>query len=377
MKKILWAVLIIIIILCIGKYGGSPSERSAEAIKIGALLPITGKLAGYGEDVRNAMILAAEKLSTEGVMFDVVYEDSAADAKTSLSAAQKLINVDKVPLVVGGPGSTAALAVAPAFEEGATLFFPISNTPKLNDAGKYIFKMLYDVDSEMPPMAQYLLKKGMKRVGVLYDSSSDSNVVGAQVFQAEFEKVGGKVVFFEGFDSKTVNDFRAQLTKLKAIAPDALYQVTSEKSAGVIVRQAREIGLSMLMVGWSGLNGSDFFSGAGTYADGVVITDQPFSCADAPSAYCETYQARFADRIPQQYGAIAHDIVTLLGRAVEEMSIKGPDIDSTEKQKLIAYFTNHEYRGVSGTLKFDGDGNIRDKDFVFRIAKDGKFVDMK
>lgn len=323
------------------------------------------------------MVLAQEGLEKEGVHFEIVFEDSAGDPKVALGGARKLIDVDKTALVVGGPGSSPNLAVAPLFEEGKTLFFPISNTAKLNDAGKYIFKLQHDIEFEMKPMTEQLIRRNLKKVGVLFDASSDSNVHGADAFKSAFESEGGTVVFFEGFDSKTVSDFRTVLTRLRGASLDALYLITPGSGGGTIVRQTRELNLSFPIFGWSGFNSADFFAGAGVSAENVVITDQPFSCVEVTSSYCALYDSQHKGRIPEQYGAHAYDLMQFLSRAFVELRIKGPDIDDAERAKLLAHFTNHTFEGVSGRLSFDENGNIRETDFVFRIAKDGKFVDLK
>ncbi|MDO8624270.1 MAG: ABC transporter substrate-binding protein [bacterium] len=378
-KSIIWATLATVILFTLGGwwYLAERTSQTPTTIKIGALLPLTGKLAGYGEDVRNGIMLAQEELREREVTVEIVFEDSAGDPKVALSGTRKLIDIDKTPIVVGGPGSSAALAAAPLFEDGQTLFFPISNASKLNEAGRYIFKLQHDVEFEMPVMVAHLLQNEQKEVGVFYDSSSESNVAGANAFRAEFEKAGGRVVLFDGFDGKSTNDFRTRLTHLKTLSPEALYLVTPGSSGGVIVKQARELGLSTPAFGWSGLNGAEFFAGATVHADGVVITDQPFSCAGMESTYCKRYDRKYTGRTPEQYGAHSYDIMLFLVDAFEKLNIEGPEIDENEKAKLISYFTNRTLEGASGRLRFDTNGNLRDKDFVFRIAEDGKFVDLK
>ncbi|MDO8564663.1 MAG: ABC transporter substrate-binding protein [bacterium] len=377
-KKIgIW--IVVLLLTGAGAYWLATATPEQGDIKIGALLPLTGSLAGYGEDVQNGILLAQDKLSERFVHFDIVYEDSGGDAKTAASGARKLIDIDNVPAVIAGPGSTANLAVAPLFEGSKTLFFPISNTPKLNSAGEYIFKLLHDVDFEIKPTVDFMYAKGIRRAGVLYDSASDSNTAGAKLFQTEFVKAGGEVVFFEGFDSKTINDFRTQLTTLKSVKPDALYFITVGKSAGVAVRQMRELGLTLPLFGWSGLNDGEFFAGAGAHAEGLTIIDQPFSCLGTAEAreYCALYAARFEGRVPQVFGAVAYDLLFLFVDAFETNGIEGPEIEKEEKEKLVAYFTGKAYKGISGDLRFDADGNIRDKNFVFRVVKDGKFVEIQ
>ena len=344
----------------------------AQDFKIGVLIPLTGKFGFYGEDMRNAMELAkGEILKVNNVSLEIIYEDSAADAKMASAAAKKLIEIDKVSIIIGGPGSTANLVIAPLMENSKTLFLPVSANPKLNEAGEYIFKLHPDYDGEIIRMSRYIYEKGFHRAAVLYDSSSDTQTFAKDFFIKEFGRLGGEVVATEGSDSQVVSDFRSQLTKLKQARPEALYFFLVEKVAGQAVKQARETALSQPIFGTTAFASPEFLTIAGQGAEGVIITDQPFSCEAklVMRDYCARYKQKFSEYQPTQYGAHAYDAAKLIALLALQADF--------DKEKIRAELLKVKgYYGVSGDFTFDAQGNIRDKDFVFRIVKDDKFIDL-
>lgn len=349
------------------------SEAHSQSIKIGALIPLTGKFAFYGEDMRNALSLAAGEIrKSHNIDFQIVYEDSGADPKMAVPATTKLIEADKVFIVLGGPGSSANLAVAPFMEKGRVLFLVISSTPKLNLAGEYVFKMHPDIDGEVSRMVEYVFSAGHRRIGILYDSASDTNTIGQQKFKEIFEKLGGKVALSEGYDSKTVSDYKTSMAKLKNSKPDALYFLGADNAAGPAIKQAREMGINNPIFGWSAFHTPNFFSSAGQAAEGVVITDLPFSCEGniVMKNYCLEYSQKFSKFEPTQYGAHMYDVLNILARLVKQYGNGAEGI----KNHLLEI---QHYQGASGDITFDEQGNVRDKNFVFRVVKEGKFEDLK
>lgn len=381
MKKWLITIALISVLAGIWVSGRRALEKqpvvlgaaTPKIFKIGALIPLSGKFAFYGEDMRNAMELAREEfLKIYNLSLNIVYEDSAAEAKLASAAAKKLIEIDRVPIIIGGPGSTANLAVAPLMENSQTVFLPISANPKLNSAGEYIFKLHPDYDGEITRMSRHIYDKGFRKLAVLYDSSSDTQTFAKDFLIKEFARLGGKVVKAEGSDSQIASDFRSQLAKLKQVKPEALYLFLVEKVAGQAVKQARETGLSQPIFGATAFASPEFLTTAGRAAEGVVITDQPFSCQGnlAMRDYCRRYRQKFVGLQPTQYGAHAYDAAQIIVKLARQ---EGYDPEKI-RQGLLQV---KGYFGVSGEFSFDEQGNIRDKDFVFRVVKDGKFVDLK
>lgn len=349
--------------------------KNIELVKLGALLSLTGKFAGLGEDTRNGIELAREELKARGINIEIVYEDAASEPKVALPAATKLTESDKVPVVFAGPGSSVNLAVAPQMQKGKTVFIVASATPKLNTEGEYIFKILPDIDPEIEQMVSFMVSKSVKKLGVLFDTTSDTQVYGNGLVTKLFEAYAGNKVYSQGFDGKA-SDYRAQIAQLKKDKPDAIYILSNEKNAGIAVKQIRELGLNQQIYSWSGAVGGEFFKGAGASAEGVIVTDQPFSCNgnELMKKYCKDYAVKFPNYIPLPYGAHAYDALKIIGSVLE----KQPNLRGENLQKAVmAALTSKTYSGTSGDLAFDEAGNITKHKFEIRVAKGGVFVNLE
>lgn len=345
-------------------------KTDKKPIRLGVLVPLTGNFAHFGNDVLIGLETAGEEIEKEsGLSFGFVVEDSAADPKIALPAAGRLIEVDAVSIIIGGPGSSANLSVAPLMEKNKVIFVAISSSPKLNDAGEYVFKIQPDIDVEAIRMAEFAFKKGYKRIGIIFDAASDTHTTGKNVFVKTFKELGGEIVGVEAYDSKTVADLRTQLAKIKAEKPDALYFLAIGKIAGLAAKQAKEIGLSAQIFGWSAFSEREFLDSAGAGSEGIIITDFRFSCESAlTKSFCDDYAKKSGGKIPLKYGAHAFDALKLLAQLIHR---NGNVFDKALLLKEMREIRS--YKGVSGNWFFDENGNIRDEDFVFRVVRNGEF----
>ncbi len=372
-KSLIFVVGLSLIVGTIPALGATTSsKRSVSSAKIGVLAPLTGKFADIGKDFKNGLEVAAADINASGKRVELVYEDSAAEPKTALAAFRKLTAVNGVQIIIAGPGSSANLAVAPAAESQRVLFFAHSKTPKLDDAGDYIFRFLPMVEGEVTRLVRYLNVNKIKRVALIYDAASDTQTYQQKLFAAIFMAKGGVVVAAEGYDSKTINDFRSILTKLEATNPDALYLIAIDKVAGLAVKQARELGLTVPIFGWSTYESDQFLTVAGDVAEGVVFTAEPFSCRGTKQmrSYCAAYAKRFGDRKPQYYGAYAYDNLMLIAKTLSRQPAKIRTLQA-------AMARVRHYSGTAGQYSFDNKGNLYRGDFVIRTVRNGKFIDLK
>ena len=346
------------------------AKPKATAINFGALFPLTGKFANFGQDSQNGALLALEKLKQAGEDVNIIFEDSAADPKPALLGANKLVNVDKVKIILGSLGSSANLAVAPFMQENKVLFVAVSANPKLKDSGDYVFKLHPDVDGEVLQMTEYLVSRGLKKVAVIYDSSSDTNTVAKDIFAKQFGQNGRETVS-DGFDSRTTNDFKTIITKLQSHNPEALYILTVDQPAAVIIKQAKELNFNVPYFGWSGLVSKQLSASAGPAAEGLMATDYAFSCngTEQMRQYCKDYGQKFPTVSPTEYGAHIYDAVNILARLVKQY---GSDTEKV-RQGLLDL---KNYNGISGPISFDGKRYIQSQDFVFRVVKDGQFTEL-
>lgn len=366
------AILIVTLVGIIAGLAFMNRPAPHKGITIGALLPLTGKLANFGEDIRNGLELTrAQILAESGIDIKISYEDSGGEPRLALPAAQKLVNADGLDIIISGPGSSGNMAVAPFAEKSKAVFIVLSATPKLNTAGEYVFKIIPDIDEEMVLAAKRLTNEGAKTVSFIYDSSADSNVVGKEVFIEQFMKFGGQKVYAEGYDTKMTNDFRSIFTKAKGQKPDALFFLGTDIAGGTAIPQAREVGITKQIYGWSAMESETFSANAGKAAEGVIFTSFPFSCDDSGDVgkFCSDYQKAFRDRRPIHYAAHAHDLLNIIRYVILENKDPG-----MLKDEIRAALTSKSYSGISGKLTFNALGNVEGKDFVFKTVRDGKFI---
>lgn len=228
-KTVLWLVVLVLLvggfILYGSKKDGGEEAAPKEPIKIGVMGPFTGDAAIYGEPLRNVYFLAAEEINAGGGIngsnIEFIVEDSKCNGKDATNAVQKLINVDKVQVILGGFCSSESIAAVPVAEAAkVALFSPGSSSPDLTGISPYFFRNYPSDASQGKILAEVAYSKGWRTVAMLQEQTDYALGV-YKTFSATFEGLGGKLVKEETPSSNI--DFRSQLTKLKAANPDALF----------------------------------------------------------------------------------------------------------------------------------------------------------
>lgn len=367
--KNLWGWMAIIVVIVGGYFVFKKGDSaSAETIKIGFVGPFTGPVAGSsGEDVGNGWKLAvAERPEIAGKEVEVIYEDDACDPKQAASAAQKLVVVDKVSIVINGVCSGSMLAMAPITEEaGAILFTPVSTSPKITDAGDHVFRTSASSVSTARAMSAFLGKADHKKIAILFENA-DYTVGLKDAFVADFESVAGNAIMAaEGVNSKDY-DVRTQLTKLAALKPQVMVAVmNSTVTANAFVKQSREFGLKIPVLG------NEYFGFREVVenpdADGFYITQYAYDPASpAFAGYLERYEAAYGKKPSQEiYAAQPFDGYNVLADAIEKCG-------NTEADCVRdALYATKEYQGITGVITIDQNG---DSDRAFTIRKITKGV---
>jgi len=276
MNKKAWIGLVIVAVAVAGIVILTVATRSTEKfIKIGAILPLSGDGAKYGEEAQRGIELAVTETNAAGGISGkkvvIVYEDDQGLAKNAVSALKKLASVDKVPVVIGPMYSSTALASAPVAEtEKIVLFSPSASSPEYTKAGDYAFRNWPSDIYEGGEMARFAYKKlGLRRVGIL-TVSLDYGIGLTNVFKNTFEKLGGQVPVQEQY-VQGATDFRTQLTKLKGTNLDAVYLPGYYNEIGLILKQARELDLQVKFLSCVGFDNPKALEIAGDAAEGVIF----------------------------------------------------------------------------------------------------------
>lgn len=324
-------------------------------VKIGIMLPLSGDAASYGFGVKRGVELARADLKLENV--EVVYEDSKCEGKEAVSAINKLISFDEVVAVVGELCSGATLAAAPvANENKVVMVSPASTSPKVTDAGEFIFRTIPSDALQGDFGANLAYDSGYRKLAILY-SNEEYGLGFNNVLKESF---GGEVVASEAFERKSV-DLRAQLTKIKDAEPDAIYIISnSPDSAVAALKQITELGIEAKLYGSEGLKGQYILDGAGDSAEGLVVT----SVSSGTSSFIDKHKEVFGEE-PGPFAAQGYDAFTAIAMAIQDGATTGTEI--RDKLEQI------DFEGASGNIKFDENGDVFGNYDVLEV-KEGKFV---
>jgi branched-chain amino acid transport system substrate-binding protein len=375
-KRSAWLATAVIATLAFAFVHWKPNAGSAaDIVTLGVLFPLTGDAASYGVKGRNAVQLAVDDLNASGACghpLAVTFEDSAAQPNTGLSAFQKLVSVDRVPIVVGDIVSSVTLAIAPAANRNKVVVLsPTASAPAITTAGEYVYRIWPSDLAEGSAIAEYAVKRGYKAAAILY-LNNDYGVAIERIFKNRFVGQDRKVLFSESY-LESNQDFRAALSKLKGMNPDVLYIAGYYADSAAIARQARELGLKAVILGTTAIEDPKFIELAGTAANGIVY---PLATGfDATSAeaqvvrFVESFKRRF-NETPGWVEAQAYDAVGTTCKAVATIA------GAVSGQQLKAALDKLEsYGGVTGIIKFDQNGDVV-KPIRLRVIRDGKFTNL-
>lgn len=348
-------VSIIILAFMLGSFGCTKKEP--QEIKIGAILPLTGDGAKYGEEAKNGIELALSEINGAGGIngkeIKVVYEDDQGTSPGAINALNKLITSEKTPVVLGPMFSSTALAVAPLGEKNRIVIFSISaSTPQLTMAGDYFFRNwpsdIYE-GSEMARVARNQLK--LANISIL-TVNLDYGVGLTNVFKKVFELSGGKVLTIESYDQGAA-DFRTQLSKIKSLNPEGVYLPGYYAEIGIILRQAKEMGIKTQFLSAVGFDNPTVLEIAGTAAEGVIFARpyyDPEGHDPAVKSFVQNFKGQYGV-LPGIYAAHAYDGLRILARVTASGGYSAEGIKK-------ALYSMRNFPGVTGNTSFDANGDV-------------------
>lgn len=333
MKKSKFASLFLASTLLIGVLAGCNSEGGSgdggDTIKIGINLELSGGTASYGQSEDKAIDLAVEEINNEGGIdgkkIELVKVDNKSDAGEATNGAIKLITKDKVVAIIGAATSGNTVAqVEVAGKNEIPLISPsgTSTTVTVNDKGKvneYAFRTAFIDPFQGTVAANFAANElKVKNVAIYADNSSDYAKGLAASFKKDFEAAGGKIVAQESYVAKDT-DFRSTLTSLKSKNPDFIFIPGYYEEVGLIVKQAREMGITVPLMGADGWDSPDIVDLAGADALNNTYIITAYSSED-PDGKAKAFSDKFNEKYgeaPNSFHALGYDTVYLLKDAIE------------------------------------------------------------
>src|SRR5438067_8509766 len=353
--------------------GSCNRETDQKTVKIGVMTPLTGEVASWGDMQSKSTELALDDLKAKGTLdgtrIQVVYEDDTASPKDGVNAFRKLADVDKVPIVVGSPASTVTLAAAPiANEKKLVLLSSGSTATEVANAGPYVFRIMPSDEVQASIMADWMLELGYKNVAIIYVENAWGKGLVEQ-FKTDFVKKGGKILAIESSKPDT-SDFRAQLSKLESLTPESIYAPLYTRGAGLMIRQAREMGFKQQIFGADVYGTPELVEAGGDAVNGVLYTTFGQNGGTEYQQFTQRYKAKYG-REPETYACYCYDAFLIAVEAIKRIPEGKPKDGSNIREALLSI---KDFQGVTGQTTFDGKNNATGKTFDKLMIIDKKHV---
>src|SRR5512134_257143 len=346
-------------------------KAAAPAIdaKIGVISILTGQGSGYGEAITNGFKLARDEVNAKGgVRVELVIEDSSGKQEQALAAAQKLINSAQVVAILGPTLSTEMKVVGPeANASGVPIMGTSTTAAGITQIGKYVFRNSLPESQAIPASVQKAVKKyNIKKVALLYGNDDVFTKSGFDTMKKVAEDLKLSIVTIETFQ-KGQSDYKAQLTKIKGLSPDAVFCSALYEEGAVILSQARKTGIKVPFVGGNGFNSPKVIEIAKEAAEGLVVATPWFAEKNDPKvkSFVAKYEKAYGKK-PDQFAAQAYDALHIMAEALK----KAGKADRDALRDALAGIRNFD--GVLGKFSFDAERDVVMEPNVL-IIKGGKF----
>ena len=369
---ILAVVFLVVAAGCGG--GGAPAADKKAKITLAMVNPLTGDAATYGVSHKNGLELALAEINkaggVKGQQIELLTHDDAGDPKQAAAGAQKFADMKSVVAVVGSCLSSNTLAMVPITDKAKLPHTVVSSSShKLSGMSKYFFRMAVQDDKVgglMVDLSQGKFKP--KKMALLYLNNDYGKGLLLSI-EPQAKKHGITLTSAQTYLAND-KDYSALLTKVKAEAPDVLLVGSTYTDGGLIVKQAREMGLMMPIVGPTGLYSPKYMEIAGkavenTYFLGVFVPTNP---DPKVQEFVKKYKEKYGME-PDTFAALAYDQGYVLKDAMEKAAAKG----NITRESLREAMAASSYKGITGTVTFDPKGDWV-RPYLFVTVKEGKFV---
>lgn len=326
--------------------------RAADPVPVGAVEILTGPNAAYGTSIKAGLELALDAINARGVLggrpLALTVEDSGGTKDGAINAARKLIGRDRVVAIIGPTLSTEMFAVGPVTNgRGVPTIGTSTTAVGITDIGPFIFRTSLPEADVVPVTMRKAVARGAKTIALLYANDDAFSKSGFDVMQKAAPAAGLQLLATESFGSKDT-DFSAQLTKIKALKPDAVgISALVEPTSGVLL-QARQLGFGAetLFVGGNGSNSPKLGQIAGAAAEGMLVGSPWFVAKPdaANTAFVAAFQGRYG-KLPDQFAAQAYDTLFILAAAIDRAG-------AAEPAKIRDALAETDYSGVMGPFRF-------------------------
>lgn len=342
-------------------------SSSNNDILIGEFGSLTGGTATFGQSTHNGIMLATDEVNNAGGLLGrkirVITEDDQSKPEEAKTAVLKLIKQNKVIALIGEVASSRSLAAAPEAQKAKIpMVSPASTNPQVTQIGDYIFRACFVDSFQGEGMARFAYEKlGLKKVAILKDIKNDYSVGLADFFEKTFRSLGGEITSVQSYSEGDI-EFRAQLTSIKGTAPQGIFIPGYYTEVGLIARQAKEMGLSVPLMGGDGWDSPKTIEIGGASVEGSYYSTHYSSDDPSPKIqeFIAKYKARYGS-MPDAMAVLGYDAANMIYDAIKRVN----SVESSKIRDALAGLKDFE--GVSGKISMDANRDALKKLVILKI----------
>jgi len=369
-----------------------PSLASAQAkldgrtVKIGCLVPVTGKGAEWGQGAKASMEIAVEEINAKGGVGGIPMELVCYDTQTleaeALKTVSRLVERDKVLAISGPCFSSEFEAIAPQLDDQLKTVINsfCSAKPGLSAMSKWAFRNTLTSDKQLTPVVEAWVKEyKLKKVVIIYDAEDAvSKAEGVSVLPALFKQHGVEVLDMLSYRTKDT-DYSAQVTKAKSLGAEGIGFGSCYQNAAAIAKEMQKQGLNVPMVGGACASAPGFIEIAGKAAEGAYMSTAAWLDDPRPEvqAYLKKVMAKLGGQKPPYSGPRAYDIIYSYKYCIEKSGVtnKPEDLAADRDRMRDCLGQLKGFPGVAGEITMN---EVRDGAGSSAILKvvNGQYVNV-
>jgi branched-chain amino acid transport system substrate-binding protein len=358
-KKILFIIIAAIIVtgiigLIISRRSGGPPEQFLD---IGVVLPLTGPASDIGKWQQKGLDLAVEQINAQRganlKKLRLVYQDSAGDPKTGLSAFSQILAQSKPPVVISSLSSVSNAILPISQQQQVNTILLAVSLPAITKQSQYAYRFNVGSEDEARVMANYITNQAkLNRIAVYY--MNDEFGLGAlEVFRQDFGKAGGQIVWEEPY-AGTATEHRSSLSKMTKTGAQGVYVIGFTRASALAIKQLREAGSKMPVFANMALTVPTFTQLIGDAIEGATFTTNYFDAStndERVRNFVQAYTQRYNEP-PTFFGAFAYDSLQVIAP-----SITNPDTAAADIRAGLV--PQRQFAGVMGAFSVDAERNFR------------------
>lgn len=381
---LIWCLLGLVFLSC---------AKKEDVILLGEFGSLTGTTATFGKSTQKGIEMALDEINKagglEGRKVGIAVEDDQSKPEEAATVVKKLINQDRVLLVLGEVASSRSLAGAPICQQaGVPMITPSSTNPKVTQVGDFIFRVCFIDPFQGEVMAKFA-RNTLKasKAAILKDIKNDYSVGLAQFFTETFKNLGGTIIAEESYSEGDI-EFRAQLTAIKPKKPEVIFIPGYYTEVGLIARQARDLGIAVPLIGGDGWDSPRLAEIGGKALENTYYSNHytPEDPRPQIQKFISDYKTKY-NEIPDAMAPLGYDAAKIAFDAIRRSGILNQEnirkayeqkpktkslmeaINTPQNRRLIrdALAITRDFEGLTGLITIDQNRNARKSAVVLKV----------